>query len=66
MLQMEKVRPVGVNRLGYKAETSPVFKPLMGRTLARAFTLNMAIKASVLISAFLIRVDIGSERKGNF
>lgn len=45
---MEKVIPDGVNILGYKAEISPVFIPLMGRALASAFTAMTAAKRIVL------------------
>ena len=60
---MEKVIPAGVNRLGYKADTSPVFRPLMGKMLARAFTVSIAIKASVLIRALRRGLDIGSKHE---
>lgn len=60
---MEKVMPAGVNKLGYKADTSPVLRPLMGKILARAFTVSMAIKASELIRALRRGLDIGSKQE---
>jgi len=43
---MEKVNPAGVNRLEFSAETSPVPTPLIGRILARAFTVMTPNSAS--------------------
>jgi hypothetical protein len=44
---MENVSPAGVNRLGYRFDTWPVFNPLIGRILASAFTASVPAKATV-------------------
>jgi hypothetical protein len=57
---MENVNPAGVNRLGYRSDTWPVFNPLMGSIFASAFTVivpandNVAVmrRSVVFISGF--------------
>lgn len=63
MLQIEKVIPAGVNRLGYRADTSPVFRPLIGKILASAFTAIMHKNARVLSMVFFIFSSLGKGRR---
>ena len=46
MLQMENVKPAGVNRLGYKSEIAPVLMPFIGRVTASVFTVITTTKAN--------------------